>query len=141
MAAGAGDDPEDEAGVLRHRGAGWFGAEPADAEADHDQGEEEDGDADGLEEGVRGVGADHAGPVVSGTAGGVSAGGVEGGVGWGVADKGEQEETGGDEDDHAEDLVEATIAGWRRVESEWLHIVLVPVPVVLAGSGRMPEYP
>ena len=58
------DDPKAEAEETRLGGAGGALAHPAEAEAAKDDGQEEGGDADGLEDKVGEPGADEAGPVV-----------------------------------------------------------------------------
>ena len=58
------DDPEAEAEETRHGRAGGALAHPAEADTAEDDGQQESGDADGLEDEVGEPGADEAGPVV-----------------------------------------------------------------------------
>ena len=72
------DDPQTEAEEARHRGAGGTLAHPAEAKPSQDDGQEEGGDADGLEDEVGEPRSGQAGPVVGRARG--QAGGEPGGV-------------------------------------------------------------
>ena len=128
------DHPQTEAEQARHRRAGGTLAHPAEAKPAQDDGKEEGGDADGLEDEVGEPCSGQAGPVVGraggqasgepgggARAGGQSAHRVCGGVGGRVGGQREEEKRGGDQQHEAEDLVEAAVAGWSRDQPEWFH--------------------